>query len=84
MLPALKPGQHCFVLPYYFSSPKINDVVLARDPRNNALIIKRIAEVQKMGEHNLYTLHGDNAAKSTDSRQLGQWDRKNILGRIFV
>ena len=67
MAPALQPGDRLFVV-RAIRSPRVGDVVLARDPRDGALeLIKRVADVGPSGA----VLHGDNPAFSTDARTFG-------------
>jgi len=74
MLPTLKPGDT--VLVWRFGKPKVGDIVVA-NPKG--LIIKRVEKI-KDGQ---FFLVGDNSSKSTDSRQFGWVDRKQILGLVL-
>jgi len=64
-------------LPFIFSEPKIDDVVVFR--RKNKFFIKRITK--KKGEK--YYLQGDNPHDSLDSRSLGWVKRKDIVGKVI-
>ena len=79
MLPFLKP--HDIILassiPYFFSNPKVGDVVVARVNGKN--FVKRIrAIVQEK-----YYLGGDNKNDSMDSRNFGPVVKKNIVGKVI-
>ena len=75
MLPTLKPGDT--ILVWRFSKPKVGDIVVAYP--KGVPIIKRV-EKTKNGQ---LFLVGDNPQKSTDSRQFGWVDRKQILGLVL-
>ena len=65
---------------YWFFVPKPGDVVVVRDPRaRDHYLIKRIARV----EDGRYTLLGDNADESTDSRVFGDVPRELIIGKVL-
>ena len=84
MIPAFSPGERVLFdrLAYSIDDPLVGDIVLARHPaRPGVRMIKRVAEV---GDENEYVLLGDNAEESTDSRTLGPFRRKDIVGRAWV
>ena len=62
---------------YWFSSPKINDIVVVSF--NKSILIKRITGI-KNGK---YFLSGDNKNDSLDSRKFGLVLRNQILGKVF-
>lgn len=79
MEPEIKNGGSVIVscIPYFFSKPKIGDVVAFK--KNRKVFIKRIS---KIDEEN-YFVKGDNKRDSLDSGQLGWIKRKNILGKVI-
>lgn len=79
MLPTYEPGQSivCFNWSYFFSDPKVGDVVVAK--QGNRLVVKRISKVFR----NQLFLVGDNHRSSTDSRQLGSVYKSAIIGRVI-
>lgn len=77
MLPFAKDGD--FVLVLKFLKAKKGRVVLARDPRNKRLIMKRVRAIEK----NKVLLLGDNKRESTDSRHFGPIDKTDVLGTVF-
>ena len=86
MLPALAPGERVLFdrLAYVLDRPRTGDIVLARHPaRPGVRMIKRVAEREGLGRGE-YWLLGDNAEGSTDSRTLGAFRRRDIVGRAWV
>ncbi|MDP2585569.1 MAG: nickel-type superoxide dismutase maturation protease [Candidatus Levybacteria bacterium] len=78
MIPAFKAGDTILVnrLAYFLSKPKVgNAVVLKR----GKFIIKRIAKV----EGNKIFVIGDNKKESTDSRNFGWINKKDIVGKVI-
>jgi signal peptidase I len=95
MEPALRHGQRVFVLRCRPDRARCGDIVLLVDPANpNAFVIKRIAALP--GDpapipagaiaagapvpDGQVLLLGDNPTHSVDSRLLGGYDRRHILG----
>ena len=81
MLPTLKTGDMVLVnkVVYWFSSPKKNDLVAVRDPRDRKTLIKRIIKI----EGKSYFVQGDNKNSSTDSRVFGMIGKQDIIGKII-
>lgn len=81
MLPGLKNGDIILInrLSYLFKKPKLNDIIAARDPRDNKILIKRITKIRA----NKYFIQGDNKKASTDSHIFGMIEKKNIIGKII-
>lgn len=78
MLPALQPGDRLLVLRPARARP--GDVVAVTDPRlASRTMVKRVAA---RGPEGVIVL-GDNAAASTDSRQLGPIAPAAVRGRAF-
>lgn len=82
MLPIYKHGDTVFVssLPYLFSAPKIDDIVVCLDPRDKRILIKRIKKVKD----NKYFIAGDNQLESTDSKSFGMINKSNILAKVIL
>lgn len=77
MLPTYRPGE--IVLINTWARPRIDDVVIARDPRDAMRrILKRVTGIRDTE----ITLAGDNPNASTDSRTFGSITRNDILGRV--
>ncbi|HEV8574550.1 MAG TPA: nickel-type superoxide dismutase maturation protease, partial [Dehalococcoidia bacterium] len=86
MLPALRPDERVLFdrLAYALDRPRTGDIVLARHPgRPGVRMIKRVAERDGVGGAE-YWLLGDNEGESTDSRTLGAFRRRDIVGRAWV
>lgn len=79
MLPTLKLGQDilCFRWAYFFSKPKVGDIVVVRQGGKD--IIKRI---HKASDRMIYVI-GDNQQESTDSRNFGPTDKSEIIGKVI-
>ncbi len=78
MEPALKQNQTIIVslIPYFFSKPKVGDIVVLQRER---CIIKRIFKIN--GEK--IFVKGDNKKESTDSRNFGWINKKEIVGKVI-
>lgn len=79
MLPFLEPQSIVFVssVPYFFSKPKVGDVVACEI--NEKIFLKRIRSILK----EKYCLEGDNKNDSLDSRSFGNVSKNNIVGKII-
>jgi signal peptidase I len=89
MYPTLRPGERVLFdrLAYRASAPRAGDIVLARHPaRPGVRFIKRVAaspdSVSLAPDE--YWLLGDDPDRSTDSRQLGPFARRDILARAWL
>lgn len=80
MLPFLKEGEDVvsFNWAYNFSEIKIGDVVVAKI--KNLLIIKRVFHI----DGRRIFLKGDHEIMSTDSRNFGWLDKRQILGKAII
>lgn len=80
MQPAIKNGQKVLIssVPYFFTEPKINDIVAFRI--DNKIFIKRIVSIKD----EKYFLRGDNIVDSFDSRKFGRIKKKDIQGKCFI
>lgn len=63
---------------YLFKSPQINDIVVFKD-QENKIFVKRIIDVK----NNRYIVLGDNKKDSLDSRNFGEIQRDQILGKLI-
>ncbi len=77
MMPYLKPYDRVIVssIPYYFSKPKIGDVVLFR--YNDKMLIKRI---KKFSSKSIF-VKGDNVRDSLKTKPI---KRDAILGKLIL
>ena len=76
MRPALTSGDRVLVVRL---RTRVGDVVALRGPRRpERTIVKRVVAI----EGDDITVHGDNAAGSTDSRTFGPANHRAILGRV--
>lgn len=83
MLPDFHPGDFIVVnrWAYVFRNPKVEDVVVAKDPRNSKrIMIKKVLRVEK---EELF-LKGDNEERSTDSRTFGLIPKDKVVGKVFL
>ena len=65
-------------IPYFFSSPKVRDVIVYKEKRSDTYFVKRITSVEK----GTYFVEGDNKKDSLDSRKLGRIKKKDIIGKV--
>lgn len=80
MAPALQSGDRLLVV-RALRSPRVGDVVLARDPRDAGReLVKRVADVTPSG----VVLHGDNPSLSTDTRTFGPLPRHGVQWRAVA
>lgn len=81
MSPSLNPGDTVFAspLPYFFSSPRKNDIIICQDPRDKRVLVKRLVRI----DNNKYFVAGDNPSSSTDSRTFGLINRRGIIGKVI-
>src|SRR5579859_7677445 len=89
MEPKIQEGQKVVVLKKRFVPIKKGDIVVAKNPRNERILLKRIKEIRHSGLSRIkkndtsYFLIGDNGKESTDSRDFGWISKKNIIGKII-
>jgi len=81
MSPTLKEHEIVLVnrLAYFLRNPKINEIIVLKDPRTKREVIKRITKIRK----NMYFVEGDNKNESTDSRVFGEISRSAIIGKVL-
>ncbi len=96
MLQAYKPGDRLVVesVTYRRRAPRVGEVVVVVQPSTmGRLDLKRIAAgpgaevtvggaTDFLGQDEWYVV-GDNLSESTDSRQLGPVETKDIIGRVW-
>lgn len=77
MMPRLKPGDKILVstLPYFFSHPKVGDVVVFK--YENKLMVKKISKI----ENEKYLIEGEN---KKDSLKTPRIKKKDILGKLIL
>ena len=76
----IKTGETVLVssIPYWFKTPKINDIVAFKD-KKGTILIKRIIKFQ----NGKYFVQGDNNNDSLDSRKFGYVSKNQIIGEII-
>lgn len=82
MEPSFSRGDKLLVsgLVYKFSKPKVNDVIVLKDPRDGRLVLKRIRKIAE----DVHVVLGDNEKESTDSRVFGTVSSENIVGKVIL
>ena len=80
MRPTLEPGDFVLVNERAFDdkTPAVQDLVLARHPFRDLLIVKRVSQV----DDGRLSLRGDNDAESMDSRGFGSVAMSQVIGRV--
>lgn len=83
MLPAFKSGDLVLVnrLAYFFGLPKVGDLVILKRQK---YIIKRIAKINPSADGKKIFVVGDNKKESTDSRNFGWINKKEIIGKVML
>ncbi len=80
MVPALSEGTVVVVIKtWFFCRVFKGDVIVFRDPRTHARVIKRIIDIR----NNAYFVQGDNSQESTDSRTYGWILKKYVIGKVL-
>lgn len=78
MAPTLSEGDYVFLLKT--KAAKDDDIVVARKPGSDKMIIKRVLS----HENDDFFVIGDNHKASTDSRSFGPISRQEIIGRVIL
>lgn len=78
MEPTLSEGDYVFLLKT--KKAKNDDIVVAKKPGLDKLIIKRVLSQ----DNDEFFVRGDNHKASTDSRSFGPVSRQQIIGRAIV
>lgn len=84
MRPTLEPGDYVLVnrWAYRFRRPAKGDLVVLRDPESpERFLIKRFSDST---DSERFTVLGDNAPRSRDSRMFGSVDRRNLVGKVWI
>jgi nickel-type superoxide dismutase maturation protease len=84
MLPTLAAGERVLVshAAYWLGRPNVGDIVVVRHPRApEHLLIKRIDAPVGDGA---WSVRGDNAIASTDSRSFGAVPRGLLVGKVLA
>ena len=81
MAPTYKEKDKLLVstISYWFSLPQVGDCVVVLHPKTKQKIVKRVSKI--LGEE-IFVL-GDNKKESTDSRNFGLINKKNIIGKVI-
>lgn len=81
MEPRFSGGDKLFVskLMYRLRKPRVGEVVVLRNPRDERLLLKRITEIRG----GLLFVSGDNTDASTDSREFGAVGREQVVGKTL-
>ncbi len=81
MLPTFSDGDSVLVVRFIYSfiKPRSGALVIARDPRDGKMLLKRITAV----ENDQFLLSGDNHEASTDSREFGMIKRSALFGKVI-
>ena len=80
MRPTLEPGDFVLVNERALNdkTPAVGDLVLARHPFRDLLIVKRVSQV----DDGRLSLRGDNDTESMDSRGFGSISISQVIGRV--
>ena len=78
MEPYLKNNDKILAFKKYFFLIKVNDVVIVKV--ENKILIKRVLKIKDKK----YFLKGDNVKYSTDSRNFGLIQNKDIIGKMIL
>jgi len=78
MLPNYKQGEKVLVFKSF--SFKINDAIICKNPKTKRILLKRIVKIRDKK----YFVQGDNKKESTDSRDFGFLERKDIIGKVIL
>ncbi|MDR1932511.1 MAG: signal peptidase I [Spirochaetales bacterium] len=63
-----------------WSTPRVQELIVYRDPRDGEFRIKRCAAVSDLG----VVLRGDNSGDSVDSRLYGSVPVERIIGKVLI
>ena len=80
MEPTIHSGDFVFAVKYFLRKPKEGDIVVLKHPKKEMKLIKRIKKI----ENEKYFVVGDNPAYSSDSRDFGFVERKEIIGKVII
>jgi type IV secretory pathway protease TraF len=80
MKPYLFAREEVVTMPYFFSQPKVGDVIVFRHIVPPFVFCKRIKKII----NNEIWVEGENKKVSIDSRKFGFVERKNIIGKVIL
>lgn len=80
MRPTLSPGDYVIVDTREAGSLEIDSIVVAREPKNQTIVIKRLLS---MGDEAAY-LGSDDPNVGTDSRHFGSISKSAIIGPVAL
>ena len=78
MAPAIRQRDEVVTISYFFSQPKVGDIIIFRQLVPPFVLCKRIVKIV----NSKIWVEGDNKKKSIDSRNFGFIEKKNIIGKI--
>lgn len=78
MEPGIKTGSYVLCQTNRLKNLMINDIVVVRGP-NGAPMLKRITVI----DSSTYTVQGDNANDSWDSRDFGPIPKEHIIAKVI-
>lgn len=82
MEPVAKPGDKVVIssLPYFFSKPKLGDLVAVNHPQKKGKIL--LKKIERVENNKTFYVAGINKNDSEDSRKFGPVERNQILGKV--
>lgn len=80
MSPYLKNGDNILAIKYFFSKPKVGEIIIFKHTAPPFIFIKRITK----DINDNYFVEGDNKKESVDSREFGYVKRNQILGKMIL
>lgn len=80
MTPSLNESEEVITISYFFTKPKIGDIVVFRDIVPPFVFCKRITKIF----NDKIWVEGDNKKISIDSRKFGYIEKSNIIGKVII
>lgn len=80
MAPTLLEKSEVVTFPYYFTNPKVGDIIVFNHVVPPFVFCKKITKING----NRIWVEGENKKKSIDSRKFGFIERKNIIGKVIL
>lgn len=78
MAPAINEKEEVVTFNYFFSKPKVGDIIVFRHVVPPFVLCKRIKKII----NDKIWVEGDNKKESIDSRNFGFINKKNIIGKV--